>query len=462
MRWLVGLLLLGGVAAAAPIGFDHSIHEGKVVAAAAEPPACASCHRADRKPGHAGCFTAGCHSMPKKGGAPLCRTCHAEEHPRGVPARQRKAFYPPYSVDRDFSTPFAHDAHAGRAGCETCHGVPDDASRPRPAAHAACATCHATAAAPAMDACASCHIAVAGRDVTPRSERGPYAVRFAHRTHQGTPCASCHANVATTAGERVPTPPMTACETCHDGKTAFNALAPTCRRCHERDDRTLPSDAPVVLFSHERHHDRGLRVPCATCHAGADGGASRDHLPCASADCHASDFRAARPVTCGACHVGSEPWRPLGADRARRVRSEFGVEFSHGSHASDGKCATCHTGIAGGPEMRLGGGHATCATAGCHQQAELDRCERCHVPGLLDARDERRRTAKWSVAATFRHAGAGHGATECGACHATAAAAKTVAEIAPPAKATCAPCHDGARSFKMTGHGCARCHAKTR
>jgi hypothetical protein len=27
-----------------------------------------------------------------------------------------------------------------------------------------------------------------------------------------------------------------------------------------------------------------------------------------------------------------------------------------------------------------------------------------------------------------------------------------------PEKAACATCHDGKAAFKMTGHGCARCH----
>jgi hypothetical protein len=33
--------------------------------------------------------------------------------------------------------------------------------------------------------------------------------------------------------------------------------------------------------------------------------------------------------------------------------------------------------------------------------------------------------------------------------------------IETPPKKTCAPCHDGRTAFKMTGHGCARCHAKS-
>ena len=33
-------------------------------------------------------------------------------------------------------------------------------------------------------------------------------------------------------------------------------------------------------------------------------------------------------------------------------------------------------------------------------------------------------------------------------------------DVPAPAKQTCVGCHDGARAFKITGHGCARCHGK--
>jgi c(7)-type cytochrome triheme protein len=79
------------------------------------------------------------------------------------------------------------------------------------------------------------------------------------------------------------------------------------------------------------------------------------------------------------------------------------------------------------------------------------------VLGLLPERDKRRVDDQWSVAAAFRH-DAHPG--DCTACHASAAAARAVDVIETPQKPACAPCHDGSRSFKMTGHGCARCHQK--
>ena len=155
------------------------------------------------------------------------------------------------------------------------------------------------------------------------------------------------------------------------------------------------------------------------------------------------------------CHVGTEPWRPLAADAPRRVRTELGVELSHATH-DVADCVRCHTGIPGGPAMRLGAGHDSCGTAGCHA-AKLSTCTGCHVPGLLAARDARRKEARWSVARRFRHE---THALACTTCHGDVPRAPTVAAIAPPPKATCAPCHDGTKAFKMTGHGCARCHGQ--
>jgi c(7)-type cytochrome triheme protein len=133
-------------------------------------------------------------------------------------------------------------------------------------------------------------------------------------------------------------------------------------------------------------------------------------------------------------------------------------------------------GIAGGgPEVRLGKGHESCSGRACHAVSAkgggsappLEACEGCHVPGLLPDRDADQTRRAWSVAARFRHA---THATDrrapkgtplpCEACHAEAARAATVREIAPPPKRRCAPCHEGRIAFKMTGHGCARCHGR--
>ncbi|HEY6178436.1 MAG TPA: cytochrome c3 family protein, partial [Kofleriaceae bacterium] len=45
----------------------------------------------------------------------------------------------------------------------------------------------------------------------------------------------------------------------------------------------------------------------------------------------------------------------------------------------------------------------------------------------------------------------------CVACH-VELHGPDVAVLATPAKATCAPCHDGTTAFKLTGITCTRCH----
>jgi hypothetical protein len=338
-----------------------------------------------------------------------------------------------------------------------------------------------------MGRCAACHAPIAGRVTTPHQLTGPYRVGslFSHARHAGRlgkvaaaqRCLVCHEAASRAGGDEVAAPSMHVCETCHDGKQAFAARAPTCRRCHADADRSAASpDVPIRRFDHRAHAARGLALECAACHAldgdGRPRPASADHRPCADVGCHADDFRAREPRICGGCHVGIEPFRPLKADVARPVLTEFGVEYSHRAHAERGApsaCVGCHVGIAGGgPERRLGKGHASCAGERCHTAGKaapaLDACGGCHALGLLPERDAAQEHRAWSIGPRFRHAGHEHDRAgtplACEGCHPTAAGARTIREVAAPAKPSCAPCHDGRIAFKMTGHGCARCHGK--
>jgi hypothetical protein len=68
---------------------------------------------------------------------------------------------------------------------------------------------------------------------------------------------------------------------------------------------------------------------------------------------------------------------------------------------------------------------------------------------------------RWSVADSFEHAQ--HRVDPrrkqdlpCGSCH------RDVARQARPSRppnASCVGCHDGKTAFKVTGHGCRRCHS---
>jgi len=511
IAWLAAVIVAAPPAAAVagPDGFDHQLHEGRVVAAAGEPPPCERCHPVDGRgrpmtaPGHGACFGGACHgehpSAAKKASGPVCRACHTQ----AVPGPGARAFYPPFDVAVDYGVVFPHDRHAAAGGCEGCHRAPGASqllrSGVRPgtkgAAHGRCVGCHAAPARPAiapMTRCTACHASIAGRVTTPHQVNGPYRVGalFSHSKHAArlgrlpaaARCLVCHEAASRAAGDEVPAPSMHTCEACHDGKQAFAARGPTCRRCHTEADRSVASpEVPLHRFDHRAHAARGLAKECGVCHGLDDKGlprpASADHRPCADVGCHADDFRARQPRICGGCHVGAEPYRPLRADVPRPARTEFGVEYSHAGHAGRGEprpCTSCHVGLAGGgPELRLGKGHASCTGQGCHNAGKgvtgaaptLDACASCHVSGLLPGREALQERRAWSVTSRFHHArhqrDAAGAALPCEACHTDAPAAKTVREISPPTKPRCAPCHDGRVAFKMTGHGCARCHGKS-
>lgn len=305
------------------------------------------------------------------------------------------------------------------------------------------------------------------------------------------------------------------CAGCHDGAQAFSVTGPHCRRCHVQGTGVPDARARRgPAFSHRDHQARGVNVnrACRTCHAldarGTPLPPAPDHMPCAEAACHRDQFSARAPKICGACHLGTEPWARLHFDRPPQGETEFGARFSHRLHqavpaadtarpaadagpspgpsssssslsASSGATAAACTACHGARAQRMGlpAGHAACTGPACHAAAPagapaveatraampLDACERCHASGLLAARVAARLQQPWSVRARFRHEPHGvdptrGAALSCTACHADVLRSETLADIPGPPKAVCAPCHDGRVSFKLTGHGCARCH----
>jgi c(7)-type cytochrome triheme protein len=505
----------------AATGFDHIRHAGQLIAAGHADVACAACHRTDAAgklagaPGHAACFTA-CHAPapppPPRGRRaraatisaeqrPVCLACHADPTLTALLRGERVADavpYPPYRIDPEYALAISHAAHARvPRGCEACHAVPSDAARDadkaaaprrRGPAHARCAPCHArpaAAAVPPMSSCDACHRAEFGPTTGPRQLRGRYPVtgRFSHRAHlsrmgRRRDCGACHAAAAAAAEATVPAPSMAACATCHDGKTAFSTVETTCRRCHAVRDEPHP-DAPIdrPRFRHAQHAARGMTQQCGDCHrldaAGRPRTVGADHRPCADAGCHAEEFGSTEATLCGTCHVGREPWRALHADPLPPAASEFAALFSHASHLPAGGaapgCEQCHPG--GGATRSIAGGHAACAGGACHAPdphqgapPRLGACDACHRLDDTRATTAAQSARRWSVRARFRHdthtaaTGDGTPAATCEQCHTDVRTAATAAAITPPTKPRCAPCHDGHRAFKMTGHSCARCH----
>lgn len=464
----------------APLGFDHVKHDRQVDTAGAEPIACRACHdltddgRPRGRPGHGACFGA-CHgAAPGRGRpltvpdaqVPLCGRCHAGA---ALAARVAGAStplavaYPPFAFDRDWSLTLSHQTHAG--DCAGCHR--GSAAPP----HTRCLGCHrpraAAGAPPPITACTTCHAAVYGPAAGPSLVGGDLRLRgFDHARHRAAApraaCTSCHGAITATASIALPTPTTATCATagCHDGAAAF-ATTVACTRCHTRAaGASYRAPRPTARYDHRSHAGR-QPAACETCHQLDPRGEARapDHAACAA--CHADDFARAAPRICGACHVATEPWRHLRADRPPAATTEFGARLSHAAHAAP--CATCHVAAPTG-ELAMVRGHAGCAGA-CHGVAagpapHLTDCTGCHALGLARDRDADRRAAAWSVRARFRHAPhlRGPDPPACTACHGGLDRATSVAAVPAPRKPACAPCHDGAIAFKLTGTGCVRCH----
>ncbi|ACY15249.1 cytochrome c3 family protein [Haliangium ochraceum] len=531
-----------------PTGYEHAAHAAANAAAGGAEIPCQRCHSLGRQGqvaavGHAACFGA-CHgaaprrwpqtwaSAAEAERRPLCLSCHsaalfAPAGPGAPPPSRRYAAPRTARATPAFALRMSHLGHVsatgGSGGCTACHapmsrvdrgargraGARAGAARAGAAAaraHARCVRCHApdadAAAAGAagpqpLSACTSCHQPAGEGPARPSLIASAAPAEFSHARHSArglSACGDCHEAVAEAADNALPTPSTAACATCHDGERAFSVLTPSCTRCHSaRLSRSGPRPPRGPGFSHVMHRARGLDLPCRRCHsldaAGVPQPPASDHGPCSDAGCHRREFSSAEPIICGACHVGTDPSRPLYFTPGARADTEFGARYSHRAHpgASDQACAGCHRQRTALRQRGLPRTHATCSGAGCHElpategegegegdDAEPDAataplpltaCEGCHRIGRAAARRAVRLGAPWSVRARFDHERHERppftaAARACTSCHQDVAAADSVEAIASPPKQSCAPCHDGGAAFKLTGHECVRCHGR--
>jgi len=471
------LLALAGIAAAdAPRGFDHTLHARDVDVSGADAIACAHCHTLDKsgrlvgKPAHAACFGA-CHGTPPKrreklteDRARVCTACHAESVLAPTFAGRVTVPYPPYTFERDFNLAFGHQQHT-TAACTQCH----DLGGPKPQPHARCATCHDGAKAGAMTACEKCHPAASGRPQPPelRTIQNSIGSIFSHARHaarsrDGRECTTCHAAIARTNASELPRPTVAECAHCHDGKQAF-ATTVACTRCHAAPTEHFDVARPEARFSHAGPHWAFVAgEPCSTCHALDKNGdaTAPGHAACTA--CHADDLGKRSPTICGACHISTEPWRHLRADRPPPDASAFGATLDHDKHAGD--CTRCHSLTTKDAELRMPHGHAACTGSACHAATggpapALGECRACHALGRNAARVAARAADPWSVRTAFSHTP--HAQAACTTCH-TDLHGGNVVELATPPKPTCASCHDGASAFSLTGTTCRKCHTSAR
>jgi hypothetical protein len=485
-----------------PDGFDHLSHAGELLASGAAATGCTACHAIDRRgrvtgrPGHHTCFGA-CHGEPprvrsaadrrRRVAVPVgerrevCQACHAAAALTRVEAGSAERLAvdaDPYLRDPEYALTLSHAAHAGvTRGCRACHATPDRPGGPSPPAqgsaardHASCATCHLSGKVRMTD-CERCHTPAVGPTRRPSIVAGdaPVGARLDHRRHaaRGARCETCHLAVATTTSDRIPAPAKATCAGCHDGEHAASMLV-SCRTCHAAPRVPRPgSSVEPARFSHLAHP--GATV-CVGCHRGG-GRARLGHATCTGAACHAADFADPTPTICGACHVAAEPWTEQHLDPPPTGPTEFGARFSHRAHLGGASpriawsCERCHDGQGDAVAARATD-HASCRGDGCHDRGRtptLTDCGGCHVARLVSRHAAERTARRFAVRGRFRHAAhraATAGVTpSCSACH-DVLLADGLDDLPGPAKARCAPCHDGERAFKMTGHGCIRCHER--
>lgn len=440
-----------------------------------------------------------------------CQTCHAPAAlGRAESGGQERltVAYPPFQRDPDHGVQMSHALHEGPsragAGCATCHEGVGRTAAAGGDVHGRCAACHArvvdatSGGDPAGDAsadtagatgrpapmreCQTCHVQAYGPRTRPFLVPGAFPVRerFSHQAHAARApleCRQCHGHVATTDGAELGPPTMDSCGQCHDGEQAFSTTGPRCRGCHTRPVVEPEVRAQTLArFDHQRHG--ATAAGCDRCHeldaAGRPRPPAADHAPCADSACHRQEFSSLAPKICGVCHIGNEPWRPLHFDRAPRPDTEFGARFSHQAHSGrygeTRACTDCHGGAGRARELGLARDHGSCMGDGCHARERgaprLGQCEGCHVAGLVSARERQRERAPWTVRTRFRHAPHERdprtgGALVCAACHDDGPRATRMDDMPTPPKSTCQPCHDGNLAFKVTGHGCTRCHEQS-
>lgn len=468
------LLVLIGVLGAGATTFDHHAHDRDVVVSGADELTCTGCHTVKAgllvgRPDHATCFGK-CHGAPPARSHPvkpppeqlrLCTACHAEAALL-VPAKQPVAvLFPPYPP-ADFALAVGHQTHAA-VTCTQCHPAKPGAP------HRRCASCHdgGPGHGPAMTACGGCHTPGSGKPEPPRLAVPVNTVTaaFSHPRHAArggaaADCLTCHATVRATNSDTLPRPVAASCSGCHD-------ITQRCTKCHPRPpEGKFDVDRHLPPFTHATHVTSG--TTCTQCHALSSSGEMivAGHTACTP--CHATDFGERRPRICGSCHLASEPWRPLVADRMPPETTDLGATLDHAKHP--GACASCHSLTTRTTQLRPPRGHRACTGAGCHAVTggvapQLGACESCHQVGLAARRTAQRLAAPWSVRAQFDHAPHQRTAADqplaCTTCHTDLAGASLEA-IPTPAKATCAPCHDGTTAFKLTGTTCTRCHLGAR
>ncbi len=491
----LGLSALAIAAPPIPVAqrkFDHDRHIN-AARASGKSADCKDCHRMDGNgntlPGKEHTRCAACHTYPSscsvlkapgpKSPARVCETCHVAKRKECLPPD-----LPPAPTGKSFGAKFTHGKHLTlgstiERSCVQCHDAQAPAT-PKVQAHTACSGCHnANGVKPSMTECASCHAAPVGK-TQPAAD--PYRlVGFDHKNHhtisKQSACTGCHDRIVGTGEAALPRPTMLTCQkSCHDGTKAFSATGTKCTQCHKGVTEPAQPTRTDFSFVHASHANRNVKIAeCATCHGVEGDGrlsaplARKDHMPCANAGCHQTEFASRTTKICGVCHDATAPWQKTVSRAQKGGKDEWYESMNHVSHlaktgTANGACTSCHgEKLTGGPKP---GSHDGCI--GCHGKGQAPAMTECGACHLKDA-PQRPARNQWSVAVQFEKVG-GHvkhatdprskKGAQCLDCHATVKTAKTLAQIKPSTMTDCdSACHNGKTAFKTTGFECARCHS---
>lgn len=301
------------------------------------------------------------------------------------------------SCERTRPAEFPHAPHLTQTDC----GQP---GQPR---CLSCKSCHANLedpkAEPATVAiCSDCHEAGQRTKLRAASDRGPRdgrgtAIRFSHEQHlklsavRGQ-CVSCHAGIASPAGDATGFPPMATCLGCHVHQKQFDQAE--CTPCHAQGDleRMLPETFMVHDQSWVRQHGAEAATSgalCNQCHSQED--CTSCHVEQSLAIerripdritpelVHRGDFLTrhaieamSQPTTCLRCHS------PSSCDSCHVERGVSGARLGAINPHPPGW-------VGGNPASRDFHGRAArrdiLSCASCHDQGPATNCIRCHKVG---------------------------------------------------------------------------------
>jgi hypothetical protein len=318
-----------------PTRLSHSQHQQV---------ACIDCHQMGTRPGsqdHAPCDRCHREAFLGKPGE-LCKTCHTyvTENPLTAPLRP----YPSDDVWQAEPSRFSHRSHMDAGHMESKVGF------------------HVT--------CADCHV----RDG-----------KLVHPDH--ATCTRCHAPEAGSS------PPMTACNVCHQAGVQQRQRA-----------RLIKGD---LHFDHSVHRAdrRGAPIKCEACHErSAESTSYADHAPprvesCVT--CHDDTDRTPsqhRMRICETCHSTKTERLTELAPRNHLPATEkpidhtlaFRRDHAEAAERDGGRCAACHTQMSGNSKDICDECHQTMKPAdhtitwreldhGTEAEADRSRCARCHV-----------------------------------------------------------------------------------